>query len=292
LPEDLRLTPDEREQKKKKDEAFLNELMRLQEQIGQSNERIGEFIQQYETMARWYREQAAKAAEAMDKIAERMAKNSEFINDAKELIENGRTGQLDREKARRLLLERGIKTEEDVSNERLLELLERERLKAIQNNIDLGHRYDEQKERKDRFETAAKEIEAKARELKQRRDEINNNNDLSLEEKARLLKELEDQYSADVQYRAKELEGNKKIQQEQDLRYKETTEHAITKEDASFEDFGAGFDALKSGTPLNNQFAAAVTPAEKINPNNIDLDNPTGPDENKLGKNFGPVNYS
>jgi len=133
LPEDLRLTPDEREQKKKKDEAFLNELMRLQEQIGQSNERIGEFIQQYETMARWYREQAAKAAEAMDKIAERMAKNSEFINDAKELIENGRTGQLDREKARRLLLERGIKTEEDVSNERLLELLERERLKAIQN---------------------------------------------------------------------------------------------------------------------------------------------------------------
>ncbi|MCE7888004.1 MAG: hypothetical protein DYH13_10960 [Alphaproteobacteria bacterium PRO2] len=248
------------EEKKKEEEARDALLEMLKEQIRQSNERISKMIDKCFEMAEWCRKQAEKAAEAMDKIATRMAKNSEFINEVDELFESYKaTGHFDREKARKLLRERGIKTGDDISKEKLLELLQKEQLSATENNKELSERYEEQKEQEEKFKTWREEIEKLANELKQRRDEINEDAHLSLEEKAQRIKELEEQYTVDVQNKAKKLEANKEKQAELEAKLQETYLKGEAKQEAKDEnkDFTAGLDAL------SGQFTAAADPAKK-----------------------------
>lgn len=202
------------EQKKKEEEARDAALEALKRHIDELNERISKMIDECNKMAEWCLKQAEKAAEAMDKIATRMAKNSEFISDVDELFENYKaTGHFDKEKARKMLLERGVKTDENVSDGKLLELLRAQKNEAFGDIARDTKTYEELEKRKQKFEESAEEIERLARELKQHRDEINNDKKLSLTEQAEQLKELEGQYSPKVQAIAAGLEDGVKAQE-------------------------------------------------------------------------------
>lgn len=250
------VTPEE--QKKKEDEAFWDRMQALQEQIRRANERISKMIDECREMAEWCRKQAEKAAEAMDKIATRMAKNSQFIDETDEIFESFKAnGQFDREKARRLLQERGIKTDDKISDAKLIELMQKEWQRAIENNKELSERYDEQKKEKEKFESKQKELEDEARELKRRQDEINNS-DLSLDEKQERLKELESQYTAKVQAMATELEDKEK-QHGHDIENQAILEQSVTsKKDTEKLDIDK-----KEISSFMNEFATSASPAEK-----------------------------
>lgn len=281
-------------QKKKEDEARDALFEMLQEQIRQSNERISKMIDKCMEMAEWCRKQAEKAAEAMDKIATRMAKNSQFINNVDELFENYKTtGHFDKEKARRMLLERGVKTDEKIGEAKLLELLQKESMKAVKDNNDLSELHDEYEKQKQKFEESAKEIERLARELKQRRDEINKIEDPN--ERAPQLKELESQYNIDVQYRAKQLEIDQATKQALDLKFKEQYEQktpSVNKDESS--DLEAALAAIDTDTTqLRNQFVAAANSREKeINPNKNNLKEPAEFIQDKSNMNFSLKNSS
>lgn len=275
------------EEKKKEEEARDALLEMLKEQIRQSNERISKMIDKCLEMAEWCRKQAEKAAEAMDNIAARMTKNSEFINEADGLFESFKTtGHFDREKARKILYERGVNTKEDVGDAKLLELMQKEWTKALKDNTDLSEKYEDQKKEKEKFEARQKELVEMAKELKERRDAINNDEGLSLPEKAEKLKELEDKYSPQVQYTAAKLEKDDKSRDEQDSKVKKTVTHSIVENNLaeSAEDFLKDLETIGAkAAPLTNKFVAAANPVEaepKAKENN--LENDAGPAENKL----------
>lgn len=237
------------EEKKEKDHTFEMMMQMLQEQIRESNERISKMIDECHKMAEWCREQAKKAAEAMDKIAERMTKNSKFINEANELIESASTnGQFDKEKARRLLLERGVKTDEKISDAKLMDLLKTQRDEANKDIFRDTKSYEEWEKQKQKYEESAEEIERLARELKQRRDEINELEDP--EERAQRLKELQDQYSVKVQVVAAKLEENaeetKKLRAENQIKFDNSSEVKPKTEGKEISDFMADFGASAS----------------------------------------------
>lgn len=260
--ENYRLTPEEREKKRREETALVEEMLRAQAEIRAANERINRLLDEYARMAEWYREQARKATEAMEKIATQMARNSDYVSEITDILESaGINGQFDREKARRLLAERGVKTDSNTSSAQLIKLLEEERKKAIENNSELSNRYEEQKRLRDRAETREEEIEQAARELRKQQQQINNNPHLTPSERTEKLNEQEQQHSAAVRDAAATLEKDKETQREMDRRLEETflqqqtVQKGATDESA---DFSAAFDAITP--PVGKQFAAAANP--------------------------------
>ncbi len=249
-------------QKKKDEEAARDALLaELQKQLQEANERISKMIDKCLEMAELCRKQAEKAAEMMEKIATRMAKNSEFINEADELFESYKaTGHFDREKAHKMLRERGVKTKDDVSDAKLLELIQKEWTKALKDNTDLSEKYEEQKKEKEKFEARQKELEEKAREFKERQDSINNDEGLSLSEKAEKLKELEEKYSPQILYTAAKLETDnenfEKLRLNTQVAFDESSNikpEEDKKEVSGFmADFGASANPAKKESALEN----------------------------------------
>lgn len=249
------------EEKKEKDHAFEMMMQMLQEQIRESNARISKMIDECHKMAEWCREQAKKAAEAMDKIAERMTKNSQFIHDVDELFENYKAnGHFDKEKARRMLMERGVKTDEKISENKLLELLKAQKDEANKDILRDTKSYEELKERKQKLEESAEEIERLAKEFKERQDEINKIEDPN--EKAQRLEDLKGQYSLEVQNRAAKVEKDVKSAQEWDERNQkaweqaqEQTQSVPQKDKASnfMSDFTASASPSKKQTKLDEK---------------------------------------
>lgn len=261
-------------EKKKEEERARDALLaELQKQLEEANKRISKMIDECYKMAEWCREQAKQASAAMEKIADRMTKNSQFINDIDELFESYKAnGHFDKEKARRMLLERGIKTDDKISDAKLMELLRTQKNEALGEIAHDTKSYEELEKRKQKFEESAEEIERLAKELKERRDEINNDKKLSLSEQAEQLKELEGQYSPKVQVIAAELERN--IKEAQELR--ERSQMAYEK--------SAG---EKKGdiSSLMSDFAVSALPVQKeIKQDKSDLEDPaTAPEVIRQG---------
>lgn len=268
------LTPEQ--QKKKEEEAHDALLRALQEQIRQANERISKMIDKCLEMAEWCRKQAEKAAEAMDKIATRMAKNSQFIEEVDELFESFKAnGQFDREKARRLLQERGIKTDEKISDAKLMELLKAQKDEATKDILRDTKSYDEWEKQKQQYEESAEEIDRLARELKQRRDEINKLENPS--ERAQRLKELEEEYHLQVRNMAEILENNseeiQKLQSNNETAFinSSAAKPSTEKETSSFmADFGASATPTKQGIKLEESgIEDALGPAKHTLKNSL-----------------------
>lgn len=280
----------------KKEEAALQALLEiLQEQITESNKRISAMIDQCLVMAEWCREQARKAADAMDHIVERMAKNSDLIHEADEMMESYQaTGHFDREKARRRLLERGIHTSADIDDTKLIQLTEQARHESLQDNKDLSEKHAAHEKQRAAWETQEKELREDAQAIKEKQTAVNDGN-LTPEEQARQLNELEHQYSARMADMTALHEQFKNVQSQLDAQGKalvdESPKRPLSKDSAN--SFSKGFSLLDAeDNALSGQFALAAGPEPQTNsPSAITLDN-SGPADNKVEKPSGPGNYS
>jgi hypothetical protein len=260
-------TPED--QRKKEEEAARDAyLAALQQQIRDANERISKMIDECMKMAEWCRKQAEKAGEAMEKIAAKMSKNSEIISDFDEAIESNKaTGHFDREKVRRRLAERGVKTKDDISDKKLIELAEKARLDLLQDNNDQSKLHDEFKRLKEASETEAQEFEKKAQEMKQSQKELNKG-DLSPEEQKQQLTDKADQYEGYNERKEKVVKENEKKLDELNSKLNES----LFDEPSSSNEPARVHTDSKSSDSISREFSIASDASAKINPEHKSLE--------------------
>ncbi|HQX26952.1 MAG TPA: hypothetical protein PKX38_03335 [Alphaproteobacteria bacterium] len=286
-------TPNEDErslQKKKEEESARDEILAaLQRQIQEANERISKMIDECQKMAEWCRKEAKKIDETIGKITAEMMKEGQFLHDADEMIDGYRTtGKLDREKARRTLLERGIKTKDDVSNARLVELLEKEKLKSSQNYNDLNDLKDRSEKLKEDVLAKEKAFEETARRAQEQLKTIEGDKTLAPQEQLRRTEEAEKNAAEQFRKTNEEREATQrsleKIQKEAEKSVKNSESKATR------DDFLGALDGEEAERgSLGKKFVSAANPAtEKPNADNKNPENKDDIELAKLGKVSGP----
>lgn len=239
-------------------------MLALQEQIRQANERISKMIDECREMAEWCREQARKLDESIKKITEEMSKEGQFLHDADEMLEGYRgTGKIDKDKARRMLLERGIKTKGNESDAKLAELLEKERLKSSQHYNDLNELKERSEKLKEAWKEQEKAYEEKGRKWEEKKKDLNNGQ-LEPQEQKQKLDELEKKLADEIEKLKAAKEAIQKAQQQIDSKLEEKLDQSKSKENAS--DFAeASLEPNeKDRSSMGKHFTSAAEPsAEK-----------------------------
>lgn len=285
---------DERTLQKKRDEESERDalLAEVQKQLEEANKRISKMIDECQKMAEWCRDQAKKASEAMDKITERMTKNNEIISDFDEEIGSYKaTGHFDREKVRKRLAERGIKTKDDISDKKLIELAEKARLDLLQDNSDQSKLHDELKKVKEDWEAQQKLAEQKKREWEEEQKRLNGGN-LPPEEKTKQLEELKKNAEDEIEKMRQKNAATQESQQQSEKKVQKSLKNSESK--ASSTDFlGALEESEAERGSLGKQFVSVANPAiEKSDANNIGQENKDNIELAKLGKVSGPGSNS
>lgn len=282
---------DERSLQKKKEEESTRDalLAALQRQLQEANERISKMIDECQKMADWCRKQAEKIDETIKKINTEMDKEGQFLHDADEMLEGYRTtGKIDREKVRRALLERGIKTKSDVSDKQLADLLEKERLRT-------SHHYNDLNELKDRSEKLKEDVLAQekaaretAREYEQKQRDLNNGQ-LPLEERVQKTDEVEKKLADKLEHdkeaqKQKEKELNELNSKANESLFEESDPVEIENE-ASI----AQSDFKASGA-ISKEFSVAAVHLEKEPDLNDRNPENSSESQKKPTRNVSPVN--
>jgi len=188
----------------------------LRQSIVDALQSIDDGLGQLERMAAWYREQAAEMRREMEAIGRRMIERSEFIEEADAAIDGwGANGKLERAKTLEALRKRGVEADARMSDAQIVLLLRQEHQRALEEHARDSRSYGHLDAGQQEFESQARELEEKARAYRQERDEIIHDPDLTEEERARRLKNLQERIEEDVAYQAQEQERSQEAREAQ-----------------------------------------------------------------------------
>lgn len=238
---------------------------------------IDDLIGRYNAMADWHHEQAELARGRMREAADKLAEIDQFMSESDEVVDKlDKTGKLDREAAIRMLKARGVDVDPNADDATLFAELQKQRDRADRERIEWRSRYEEANGDADYHDDQERENRKKAQELVERRDAIRNGGYNPKEEEQK-LREVSDEYAADIRRKAFEME-KRKIEEGQAQR--EIVNESQTEIDASqVNDEEAGFFA--SAKDLTGDFGKAVANVAKttdqIPPALRNLPAPTGP---------------
>jgi len=231
---------------------------------------IDEDLGALEKTAAWYREQAAEMRREMDAIGRRMAERSEFIEEADAAIDGwAANGKLDRARALDALRKRGVEADSRMSDAQIVLLLRQEHQRALEEQARDSGSYVDLDAGQQEFERQARELEEKARAYREERDRIINDPDLTEEERARRLKELQERIGEDVAYEAQEQERSQEAREagRRESEASRDADEAIEPTRGAFAAFRDTFNANATGTQVA---------AEDVD-RSLGVDAPSGP---------------
>ncbi len=267
-------TPEDRKSSSQPLRDFL-----LRRVIEQQLEEIDRLIAHYNSMADWHRNQAVAARGRMQDTLDQLNEVGEFLTEANKLLEEyERTGKLDREKALEELRRRGIVADADWEDDQLLDLLTDGMKKAAEERDRLLDRLDQDELEAKRHEELERESRRKAQELVDHRDTIRarvQSGEINAQEASRQLGKINNEYKADIQIRADDIEQKR---QQSDPGY-ETTKPVASidaKVFAQSQTQDEEADYLASLSKLKATFTKAAA-GEKVEEPEPDTPTPIGP---------------
>lgn len=180
--------------KQEKSEKFKNLLRRLFQNM--ENWSVADHIREFNIFADWmdqkadeFEQQARDERKQIETNIEKMQANSEFIGEADGILGKDKK-DIDPAKIRELLKKRGVEVDDDVPLVVLLEKLEAERNNANQENERLETENKIHEENAVTAENTAETYRTQAKEIREKTQEIENNPNLSEEQKKQMLEQL------------------------------------------------------------------------------------------------------
>ncbi len=174
--------------------------------LEEQNRAIEGLIADYLDMAARHHEQAELARGRMRDAADHLAAIDRFVSDTNEVLrDKENTGRVDRERAIALLKARGVNVDPNDDDETLVYKLRREKGLALDEIPQWTKEYDHAAEEADYNDRMEAENLRKAQELIDRRKAVREGG-YTPDEELRMLRELTNEYKADVQMKAAALE--------------------------------------------------------------------------------------
>lgn len=264
------VTPEE--QKKKEDEAFWDKLQALQRQLDEYNKQISGLIDECNKIAERclerMREIKKQIANNNEKIAEYEKAHKRIAEEARKFerngsFERGADGKLankDAQKALDAYMQRtGEKPEKDsdiyqaLLRQMQFEQEEMQRLREKNEELDVEH---------ETLRVQRDEILERAKELTEERNRINNDPNLSPEQKVAQIKELweRERENFKVLEKASEINNDKQIKKEIN---EARSQRTISQTPEEQEDIYSAFEALTGQQKLSANFNSITGESEK-----------------------------